>query len=57
MEQENEEEWRVWEMSNYIVRQIKADECIVAIELAPKGFDGANRLLGFSYYDFFECEK
>ncbi|WP_268919906.1 hypothetical protein [Acetivibrio mesophilus] len=44
-------------MSNYIVRQIKADECIVAIELAPKGFDGANRLLGFSYYDFFECEK
>jgi len=32
-----------------------ADECIFAIELAPNGFEGTNRLLSFSYYDFFKC--
>jgi len=31
-----------------------ADECIFAIELVPNGFDGTNRILSFSYYDFFQ---
>jgi len=34
-----------------------ADECIFAIELVPNGFDGTNRILSFSYYDFFSNVK